>query len=224
MPVRLSERLEAVAACIPQDSICIDVGSDHGLLPVRLLQRGRVARAFAVDLRPKPLENARRLAREEGLVAPLFQAVLSDGLQDVGVPQGSVVAIAGMGARRIRSILGSAACKLPAVGRLVLQPNSEPGVLRSWLWEHGWGLLEEKAVSDRGKVYIVLAAERGRGIMEGSEREAMLGPLLLCSRPPAWLDWVRRRRSALEQAADRSDGRISPSSQQELRWLSSVDA
>ena len=220
MAAKLSRRLQAVASCIPAGVVCIDVGSDHGLLPVLLLQQGRLERAVAADIRPKPLSNARRLAEQSGFGPPLFQAVLSDGIGALDVPAGAVVVVAGMGARRICSILSAGGRRLEAAGRLVLQPNSEPGLLRTWLWEHGWGLLREEAVLDRGKAYFVLAAERGRGVAGGDGREAFLGPLLLRSRPPAWLHWLEKRHAALEAAMESSGGRLPEASRQELAWLS----
>ena len=59
--IRLSPRLAAVAGLVPPGARVIDVGTDHGMVPVWLVQTGRAEHVFASDLRAGPLESAERL-------------------------------------------------------------------------------------------------------------------------------------------------------------------
>ena len=58
-PFSLSPRLQAVADLVPQGAKLADVGTDHGRLPVWLIQNGVVSQAVASDLRVAPLLQRR---------------------------------------------------------------------------------------------------------------------------------------------------------------------
>jgi tRNA (adenine22-N1)-methyltransferase len=93
-----------------------------GRLPVWLLQNGRIASALAADIRPGPLESARRTAAEAGVYGIRF--LLCDGLEGVGPDEADTVVIAGMGGDNITEILRRA----PWVGEgvlLLLQPMTK---------------------------------------------------------------------------------------------------
>ena len=52
--MRLSERLETVASFVDKGSIVADVGTDHGYIPVCLVERGICPAAIGMDVRPGP--------------------------------------------------------------------------------------------------------------------------------------------------------------------------
>ena len=80
--VKLSARLAAVAALVEPGSRVADVGTDHGYIPIYLVQTGIADRALAMDVRPGPLERARahvdRLSPE---CRERIETRLSDGLK-----------------------------------------------------------------------------------------------------------------------------------------------
>ncbi len=65
--MKLSKRLELVASMVPEKSRVADVGTDHGYIPIALVERGIAVRAIAMDLRPGPLERAEEHIRRAGL-------------------------------------------------------------------------------------------------------------------------------------------------------------
>jgi tRNA A22 N-methylase len=58
--IQLDGRLSAVASLVRPGSRVADIGTDHGLLMVHLVQSGRSPGGFVCDLREKPLDAARR--------------------------------------------------------------------------------------------------------------------------------------------------------------------
>ena len=60
--IRLSPRLQMVADFVPPCACAADIGTDHGYLPVWLLQNGVVQTAIAADIHVGPLANARKSA------------------------------------------------------------------------------------------------------------------------------------------------------------------
>ena len=75
----LCARLEMVAALVPQGARLIDIGTDHAYLPAALFKRGRIASAWAADVREGPLERARGTLARAGLSAQIGLK-RSDGL------------------------------------------------------------------------------------------------------------------------------------------------
>jgi tRNA (adenine22-N1)-methyltransferase len=48
--LQLQPRLACLADCVPRGARLADVGTDHGYLPVMLLQRGLIQSAIASDI------------------------------------------------------------------------------------------------------------------------------------------------------------------------------
>ena len=65
--MRLSKRLELVASFVEEGSCIADVGTDHGYIPIALVERGTAQRAVAMDLREGPLQRAREHICQAGL-------------------------------------------------------------------------------------------------------------------------------------------------------------
>lgn len=78
--LQLQPRLPVLADMVPQGARLADIGTDHGYLPVWLMQQGRIASAIAADIGPEPLAHARRTAEEYGTALDLR---LCDGLRGI---------------------------------------------------------------------------------------------------------------------------------------------
>ena len=94
--VRLSSRLERIASMVKDNAVLADIGTDHGFIPVKLVDEGRIQKAIACDLRSGPLERARAHIREYGLENQI-ETRLSDGLCEIVAGEVDTVLIAGMG-------------------------------------------------------------------------------------------------------------------------------
>ncbi|MEG0779916.1 MAG: class I SAM-dependent methyltransferase [Oscillospiraceae bacterium] len=181
----LQPRLQAIADWVRPGARLADVGTDHGYLPVWLLQNGRIGSAIAADLRRGPLEHARRTAAACG-VAPLdFR--LCDGLTGIAPHETDTIVIAGMGGETIAAILSAAPWLRETCPTLLLQPMTKSELLRAYLAENGYRVLRERLVRDKGKLYPILEAIVGtmpsptRGQLYGgffTERDPLAGDYL----------------------------------------------
>ena len=220
----LSRRLDAIAARIPKGSTMVDVGTDHGILPVSLLLSGRIERAIAVDKRPKPLASACRLAKSRGIEAPAFEARLSDGLEQIEVGEADCVVIAGMGGWTIHKILAVDPEKSRSFSSLLLQPNGMAASLRREIWSRGWGITAEDLLWENNQACLIIEARYGEGVCSGSDKEAWLGALLPERREESWLRWLEEERLSHERIIQRSQGRCDPRYHRQIAWLKEAEA
>lgn len=156
--IRLSPRLRAVAELVPPGAHVVDVGTDHGLLPVWLIQNGRAEHVWASDLRAGPLQGAARLVSETGTEACIGLR-LTDGLQGFSRSDADTVVIAGMGGETMISILSEADWLSGVL--LILEPQTKQALLRRWLVESGYAVESERLVRDAGRIYPILTARTG---------------------------------------------------------------
>ena len=77
--VKISERLRTAAGLIGEGERLADVGTDHGYVPIYLVERKHIPSAIAMDIRTGPLERAREHIRMYGM-EDYIQTRLSDGV------------------------------------------------------------------------------------------------------------------------------------------------
>lgn len=200
----LQPRLRTIADLVPEGARLVDVGTDHGFIPVSLLLEGRIPSAIASDIGAAPLDHARRTAEKYDVTEDIdFR--LCDGLNGISPDEVDTVVIAGMGGDNIASIL-TAAPWTKEKTLLLLQPMSKAEVLRRFLPENGYKVLAEQLVADKGVIYPILTV-RG-GAMPPASDAQLYGGFLLSKDPlqRRHLDEkilsLRRAASGLEKAKD----------------------
>ena len=107
--MKLSERLNTVVSFVKPGSRVVDVGTDHGYVPIELAQRGIISHGLAMDVRKGPLERAKEHIRQYGL-EDVIETRLSDGICQLQDHEADTVIVAGMGGEDggsgIRSVTG----------------------------------------------------------------------------------------------------------------------
>ena len=98
--MKLSHRLETIASFVPKGSIVADIGTDHGYIPIWLLQQKIAVKAIAMDIGEGPLKRAREHIVLYGL-EDLIETRLSNGLSGLYPKEADTVVIAGMGGELI---------------------------------------------------------------------------------------------------------------------------
>ena len=155
----LQPRLQLLADMVPAGSRLADVGTDHGYLPVYLLQQGRISRAIASDIVDGPLQHARQTAAEYEVDGIDFR--LCPGLDAIAPHEADTVVIAGMGGETIQAILSAAPWTADGSHLLLLQPMTKVEYLRKWLVDNGYAFTEERLVWDKDHLYPVFAVRGG---------------------------------------------------------------
>lgn len=206
----LQPRLHLLARLVPEGCRLTDVGTDHGYLPVALLQQGRITAAIASDIGAEPLEHARRTAMQYGVDGMDFR--LCAGLSGVAPEEADVIVIAGMGGETIISILQDAPWTADGRHRLLLQPMTKATALRHWLAGNGYTFTDEHLVEDKGRIYPILCV-KGGVFRPLTEAEALCGVLL--ADDPLYAAYLtehitklRRSAEGLRRSSDPGGGRL----------------
>ena len=193
---------------VPRGSVVADIGTDHGLLPHRLLASGRAVRCIASEPHASRLSKVRRFEPGEPREGTLSLRV-GDGLTVLEPEDGvDVVVIAGLGGAAIARILDQPVRRELALRRLVLQPQTDPVVVRAWLVAHGFRHVEERIVLDRRRFYVLIAAEPGNERLThpalAAEDLLEAGPRLVRSKDTLvvlfWTRWLERHERILSRA------------------------
>jgi tRNA (adenine22-N1)-methyltransferase len=178
--IRLSKRLQAVAAHVEQGAIVADIGSDHAYLPTYLIQKEVIQKAVAGEVVVGPYETAKKSVYRYG-VSGKITVRLADGLFAIEKNDGvDTVTIAGMGGSLIATILEQGKDRLHHVKRLIVQPNLHAKAIRKWAVANNWALVKEQILKEDGKIYEILVLEKG--IATYNELELLAGPFLLAEK------------------------------------------
>lgn len=210
----MKKRLECILKKIPEGPGMVDVGTDHGYLPVALAQRGYRGKLFASDIGEGPLATARLHAAESG-VSDRISFLCCDGLALCPPEDVNCIVIAGMGGDTICGILDRAEFCMDPRYTLILQPMTRAEVLRYWLVYNEFAIVDEDLVEDGGILYSVFTARFG-GKTTLNDAELYTGSAkLLFGHPlfPRMLEIQRKRFHKVYQALKRSgagdeDGRL----------------
>ena len=153
--VKISDRLKTAASLVSEGVVLADVGTDHGYVPIYLLEQKKIRCAIAMDINKGPLERAKEHIQLYGMDA-YIQTRLSDGVAALQMGEADSILVAGMGGGLVMHILeeGKAVCQ--AAGELILQPQSELSGVRDYLAKNGYMIDAERMVFEDGKYYPMM--------------------------------------------------------------------
>jgi len=134
--MELSKRLQAVADLVSDGLVVADVGTDHGYIPIYMLEIGKCSKALAMDVNHGPLLRAKEHIAEHGL-EEMIETRLSDGVKELQVGECDAVVIAGMGGALTIKILEEGKEVFKNLTEFVLQPQSELYKVSEYLFEKG---------------------------------------------------------------------------------------
>jgi tRNA (adenine22-N1)-methyltransferase len=200
--ITLSKRLMAIAELVTPGNVVCDVGTDHGYIPIRLVQQEKIPRAIAMDLREGPLARASEHIRRCGL-SERIETRLSDGTKALRAGEADTIICAGMGGELILHILtdGEEVCR--SARELILQPQSEIARVRRYLREKAYRITAENMILEDGKYYPMMRvvplseAETDNEATEFQKVYDLYGRLLLQEKHPVLRQYLAREEQQL---------------------------
>jgi len=153
--MELSIRLKTIVSMIEKCDSIIDVGTDHGYVPIYLVENGIIKSAIASDINRGPVDKAKNNVTANNVGAQI-SCRMGSGLSTVSKGEVEVAIIAGMGGNLIRDILEADLDVVKGFKYMILQPVQNAEVLREYLYITGYDILDEEICNDDGKFYEII--------------------------------------------------------------------
>lgn len=165
-----------------------DIGSDHAYLPVELIEEKVANYAIAGEVAKGPMSRSKEDVEKFGL-SDKIDVRLGDGLAVIKADDLiDTVVIAGMGGILIQNILTNATEEqLSHVKTLVLQPNIGEPLVRRWLVENSFKIIDEDIVEEDHHVYEIIKAEKVTEPVTLTDAEFLMGPVLIQKKTPTFV-------------------------------------
>lgn len=158
MNFKANGRLAEIASRVALGSVVLDVGCDHGYIPIYLAENDIASRVFASDISRGPLETAKKNAAKRGF-SDKITFYLADGIPEAAAPLVDTVIIAGMGGETIAGILNGTPKTLKAGVFFILQPQTKQGELLEYLRANGFGDITLSEVVEGRRKYTIITAK-----------------------------------------------------------------
>jgi len=197
----LSKRLQAVYQMVDAGTRVADIGSDHAYLPVELTETGVINYAIAGEVAVGPMSRSKADVEKFGL-SDKIDVRLGDGLAVInGTDQIDTVTIAGMGGILICDILSRATEEqLANVQTLILQPNIGEPLVRHWLIEHDFEIIDEDILSEDHHDYEIIKAQKKNSVNDLTEAQFLMGPILMSKKSEAFVNKWQRKLNGYQKA------------------------
>ena len=153
--MKISNRLKVIASFIKDNSNVIDVGADHGLLEIYLLEQNKANSLFAVENKIGPFTILKNNLKDYKV-----DLSLSDGISEMPEHVDTIV-IAGMGGILISDILKAHKEKLTNVKQIVVDAHRDNRLVRETITNLGYYIEKEQIVFENNKYYFVISFLKG---------------------------------------------------------------
>ena len=157
--IKISKRLLKVAEMVRYSAV-VDVGTDHGLLPIYMARQGMISRALATDVNSGPLARAAENIAAAGLGGHV-ETQLCDGLDGVNSLEYETCIITGMGGNLIINILQRNLEIAHGFKQIIASPQRDVADVRGFLHQNGFCINDEELIEEKGKFYNILDISSG---------------------------------------------------------------
>lgn len=188
----LSKRLLKIADLIDGNNVVYDVGSDHALLPCFLILNNKAKKVYAIDNKKGPLDKANKNIKKFNLENKVIP-ILSNGIDDI-TNDVDIIVISGMGFYTVKEILENK--DLSKYDKIIVQVNKDTPLLREWISNHNYSIIEEEIVKD--DFYYEIEVFNAKKACSLKPREIQFGPINLIKRKGVFIEYLKDKREKLE--------------------------
>ena len=188
----ISDRLNRIIEMLDPVSTLVDIGCDHALASIEAIKKNKAKYVIASDINAGPLEVAKKNIKDE-FMSDKIKLVLSDGFKNINDSYQEVI-ISGMGGYLIKDILSLAK---PAT--FVVSPNNNQEVLREYIIENGYEIIDEDFIKDKGIYYQIIKFKPGISD-KYQDIELEFGKINLKNKNPYLLEFLNKRLEVLEES------------------------
>lgn len=188
--MNLSDRLKTISEMIDNNTkTIVDVGTDHGYIPIYLVKNKKINYAIASDINKGPVEKAKLNIKNYNL-ENMINCRLGGGLTTIKKNEVEVAIIAGMGGNLIRDIIENSLDIFKKLDYVILQPVQNPEVLKEYIYSKGYDILDEELVKEDGKFYEIFKIRYNNNIKEIENIYYEISEILLKKKHPVMKEYL----------------------------------
>ncbi len=163
--MKLSQRLFTIASLVKKGAVVADIGADHGLLSIYLVENKIAQKVFAVENKKGPFSRLEKNTKEYREITASF----SDGISKIPDDVDTVI-IAGMGGILVSDILIKNEEKLKNVQYIIVDAHRDLILVRQTLENLGYEFEKEILIKE-GVFYNVMSVKRGQSKLAPADLE-----------------------------------------------------
>lgn len=194
--MKLSKRIRRIAKYTEGFKTMADIGCDHGYLGIHSILDYGLTEVLFTDINEMPLESAKQNCIKENVMDKV-KFLLGDGLKPLDKDY-EVISICGMGGILIKDILSASLERAKNAKRLILSPNTDARVVREFLVDNFFEIVEEEMIFDY-KYYEVIICRYSPDAPKYSELELKYGPHLLKNKDEVFVEYYQKKLEFLEK-------------------------
>lgn len=156
------KRLFEIVKLIEKNKKVIDIGTDHGLVPLYLAKNKISDEILATDISKNSLKKLEDQLDEES--KKIIKTKVTDGFRGIDLGKYDLAVIAGMGATTIIDILSESLEEVKKLDYLILESNIGNEKLRLFLLENSFEILKDFLVFENKKYYDIMKVKFGKKI------------------------------------------------------------
>ena len=205
--MKLTDRLLKIASLVDEGKKIADIGTDHGYIPVYLLNNNKIDYAILADVNKGPLENAKKEVRHNKLDEKV-DLRLGSGLEVLNPNEVDEVIIAGMGGILISELLEAKKSVSQTVDKLILQPMQAQNELRKYLYNNGYEILNEVLVKEDFRIYeIIVAKYTGKNTEVNDDIYYEIGSKLIENNDKLLHEFINKKINSYEGIISKLEGK-----------------
>lgn len=184
-------RLEEIINLVEDNSIVADIGTDHGIVPYELIKSNKAKKVIASDISEKSLDKLREkldyLDEPEKIILNV-----SDGLDNLNEYQVDTIIISGMGGNLIVDILNKNIDVAKSANCLILGANNSLSVLRKFLHDNSFEIIEEVDLFENEKYYQIIKIKVGKQLFS-NDYEYEFGKFLIDNKSENLKQYIKQQ-------------------------------
>ncbi|MDO5716580.1 MAG: class I SAM-dependent methyltransferase [Tissierellia bacterium] len=196
------DRLETIVSLVRPGDTVADIGCDHGIVGLKLLQEGTIKKLIATDISLPCLDKANLLIKKHGF-SEQYEGRVGDGLEPLEIGEVDSAIIAGMGGELMYRILTERPEMTQSIESFILQPMTEPDLIRKFAHQWGYSIVKDILVREGDKFYFVLQLVKAKGEIHVDEYEY---PLTLMKNVPLFKEYMTMRIGQTQELIYQLDG------------------
>lgn len=149
------DRLETIVYLARNSKSVADIGCDHGQVGVELLKSTDVKHIISTDISENCLKKSEFLFTSAGFKSE-YDGRVGDGLKTLENGEVDTIIIAGMGGDLIKDIVTYDRDKTLSFKNFIIQPMTNPDVVRKTFYELGFGIEKDLIVIEGNKYYFLM--------------------------------------------------------------------